>query len=168
MPNASYDPRNWFWVVGGDTSRFWSSTGVYVKELPPGFYPSVQAAVDADSDAGVRQVATRIASEAELNDVLRPYGLMLPAPTQADYSQAIQAHIDGVARSRNYADGVALTSYTVSTIPAWAAEAQVFAAWRDAVWAYAYGELAKVIDGERAQPTIDVLIAELPAMVWPA
>lgn len=166
---SAYDPRNWFWTVGGDTSRFWSSAaGAYVTELPPGFYPSVQAAVDADSDAGVRQVATRIASEAELNDVLRSYGLTLPAPTQADYSQAIQAHIDGVARSRNYADGVALASYTVSTIPAWAAEAQAFAAWRDAVWAYAYGELAKVMAGERAKPTIDVLIAELPAMVWPA
>ena len=146
----AYSPFDWFWIVDGDDSRAWSSAaGAYV----------------ADYDAAR---VTRIVSEAELNDVLRPYGLTLPAPTQADYSQAIQAYIDGVARARNYADGVALASYTVSTIPAWAAEAQVFAAWRDAVWAYAYGELAKVIDGERAQPTIDVLIAELPAMVWPA
>ena len=146
----AYSPFDSFWIVDGDDSRAWSSAaGAYV----------------ADYDAAR---VTRIVSEAELNDVLRPYGLTLPAPTQADYSQAIQAHIDGVARSRNYADGVVLASYTVSTIPAWAAEAQVFAAWRDAVWAYAYGELAKVMAGERAQPTIGVLIAELPAMVWPA
>ncbi|SDA39021.1 hypothetical protein [Mesorhizobium qingshengii] len=52
MPD--YDPSNWFWVVAGNESRFWSSsTGAYVDALPEG--------------AGV----TRIASEDELWDVLR-------------------------------------------------------------------------------------------------
>lgn len=144
----AYSPFDWFWIVAGDDSRAWSSAaGAYV----------------ADYDAAL---VTRIVSEAELNDVLRPYGLMLPAPTQADYSQAIQAHIDGVARSRNYADGVALTSYTVSTIPAWAAEAQAFAAWRDAVWASAYTTLASVLAGQQPQPTMSELIGSLPEIAW--
>ncbi|MER9170904.1 hypothetical protein NKI12_26835 [Mesorhizobium australicum] len=56
-----YDPFNWFWIVGGDESRCWSSaTRAYVDTLP--------------ADAGV----TRIASEDELADVLAAYGL--PGP----------------------------------------------------------------------------------------
>ena len=48
-----YDPNDWYWIVGGDENRFWSSaTKAYVDTLP--------------NDAGV----TRIASEAELWDVL--------------------------------------------------------------------------------------------------
>ncbi len=147
---SAYSPFDWFWVVAGDESRAWSSAaGAYV----------------ADYDAAR---VTRIVSEAELNDVLRPYGLTLPAPTQADYSQAIQVQLDTVARSHDFDSGLAAATYVTSANPAYAADAQAFVAWRDAVWAYAYAELAKVMAGERAQPTIDVLIAELPAMVWPA
>lgn len=59
---ATYDPLDWHWIVAGDESRYWSSAaGAYVASLP--------------DDAGV----TRIASEAELTDVLRPYGLRGPA-----------------------------------------------------------------------------------------
>ncbi|MER9762426.1 hypothetical protein [Mesorhizobium sp. M0138] len=54
-------PSKWFWIVGGDESRFWSSAAAaYVDALPGG--------------AGV----TRIASEAELTDVLAAYEL--PGP----------------------------------------------------------------------------------------
>ncbi|MER9188637.1 hypothetical protein [Mesorhizobium australicum] len=56
-----YNPFNWFWIVGGDEGRFWSSAeGAYVDALPDG--------------AG----GTRIASEDELNNVLAAYGL--PGP----------------------------------------------------------------------------------------
>lgn len=90
-----------------------------------------------------------------------------PAPTQDDYKDAVQAHIDAVARSRNYSDGVSLASYVASTVSGWAAEAQTFVAWRDSVWAYAYGELEKVVMGVRQQPSVAELIAELPAIAWP-
>lgn len=61
-----FNPHNWFWIIGGDESRFWSSAaGAYVEVLP--------------EDAGV----TRIASEAELNDVLAVYGLPGPLVTVA-------------------------------------------------------------------------------------
>ncbi|MER9911715.1 hypothetical protein NKJ71_13885 [Mesorhizobium sp. M0050] len=50
----NYDPSKWFWIVGGDESRFWSSAAAaYVDALPGG--------------AGV----TRITSEDELWDVMR-------------------------------------------------------------------------------------------------
>lgn len=56
----AYTPHDWFWIVGGDESRAWSSAvGGYVAGYPT-------------------DRLTRIASEAELNDVLKPYGLALP------------------------------------------------------------------------------------------
>jgi hypothetical protein len=145
----AFDPANWFWIIGDDESKAWSSAaGAYATEWD-------------------ETRLTRIASKEELSNVLRPYGLTLPAPTDADYSVAIQAVIDAVARSKNYADGVSLASYASSTNETWAAEATTFIAWRDSVWAYAYGELAKVQSGRRAQPTVTVIVGELPEMVWP-
>lgn len=87
--------------------------------------------------------------------------------TLKDYSAAVQGHVDMTAASRGYADGVAIAGYALSTVPAWAAEAQAFLAWRDAVWVYAYTELAKVQSGQRSVPTIAELIAELPTIRYP-
>jgi hypothetical protein len=146
----TFNPNEWFWIVGSDETRAWSSeAGAYVSDWNA-------------------ERTTRIGNELELNDVMRPYGLTLPAPTQTDYAAAVQAHIDGTARSKGYADGFALASYVNSTIAAWAAEAAAFVTWRDQVWVYAYTELAKVQAGQRPQPTIENLIAELPAITWPA
>jgi len=88
-------------------------------------------------------------------------------PTLADYENTIQALVDTTATEKMFRDGVTLASYVASTNPQWAAEAQAFVAWRDAVWAYAYAELAKVQAGERAQPTPEDFLTELPAIVWP-
>ena len=61
-----YTPHNWFWIVGGDTSRAWSSTEQsYVTNYPA-------------------NKVTRIASEDELSDVLRTYGLRGPSVISAD------------------------------------------------------------------------------------
>lgn len=56
-----YDPRNWYWIVGGDETRAYSSAaGDYV--------PSANATFTAWKAAG--GVPTRIASEEELAEVL--------------------------------------------------------------------------------------------------
>lgn len=91
-----------------------------------------------------------------------------PPPAIADYRYAIQAHIDATARERNYDSGVTCASYVNSTNATWAAEATAFTAWRDAVWAYAYAELEKVVNEERPQPTVEDFLAELPAFTWPS
>lgn len=91
-----------------------------------------------------------------------------PAPTQDDYTFAIQAVVDQSARAKNYTDGVSLASYDASTVPVWATEAATFIAWRDAVWTYAYAEMAKVLGGQRQQPTVAELLSELPQIQWPA
>ena len=65
MIDFEYSPRSWFWVVGGDESRAWSSAaGAYVVD-----YPAAQA--------------TRIANEIELYDVLAKAGLAHKAPQRA-------------------------------------------------------------------------------------
>lgn len=89
------------------------------------------------------------------------------ADAMAVYEDAIQLHVDAKPRERNFRDGVTLASYAASTNALWQAQALAFIAWRDAVWMYAYGELAKVLAGERPQPTVDDFIAELPALTWP-
>ncbi|AZO82181.1 hypothetical protein B5U98_08015 [Bosea sp. Tri-39] len=98
-------------------------------------------------------------------------GLEPPPPepelTVEHYRRAIQAHVDATAQARNYDSGLICASYLDSTNPAWAAEAAALVAWRDAVWVYAYAELAKVEGGEREQPTVAEIVAELPAISWP-
>lgn len=97
-------------------------------------------------------------------NTIRAYELQ--TPTEDDYRLAIQTLIDSHAQSRRYDSGNSLATYATSTIPQWAAEATAFVAWRDAVWAYAYAEMGKVLGAEREQPTVPELLAELPEMVW--
>lgn len=84
------------------------------------------------------------------------------------FAVKIQDHVDEVAAQRGYANGFALAGYATSTVSAWASEAQTFIAWRDAVWVYAYAELARVQAGQRELPTIAELIAELAPINWPS
>lgn len=91
-----------------------------------------------------------------------------PPTTAAAYGRAIQAYVDATARAREYNDGVTCASYIASTIPGWAADAAAFVSWRDLVWDYAYTQLRLVQAGQRAQPTVAELIAELPTISWPS
>lgn len=144
-----YTPLDWYWVVAGDMSRAWSSaSGCYVTNYPP-------------------DRLTRITSEAELNDVLRPYGLALPAPSVDDYKLAIQAHIDAVARAKDYDSGVSLAGYKGSLVEAYDDDADAFTTWRDPLWLTVFGILADVQSGAIPQPTIPELIEMLPAPPWP-
>lgn len=93
--------------------------------------------------------------------------LPVAAKTVEDFRRAIQGQIDACARDRSYDSGITCASYAGSTNPVWAAEAAAFIAWRDAVWAYAYAELAKVQAGQREAPTVEAFLAELPALSWP-
>jgi hypothetical protein len=90
-----------------------------------------------------------------------------PSPTITDYENAIQNLVDETAREKQFRDGVTLASYIGSTKPKWAAEAQAFVAWRDNVWFYAYGELAKVRAGQRPQPTVEQFLTEIAPIAWP-
>jgi hypothetical protein len=90
-----------------------------------------------------------------------------PAPAEIDYATAMKQHLDTVAQSRRYDNAISLALHTSSSIPAWAAEAAAFVSWRDAVWSYAYEQLAAVQSGQAPAPTVSGFIASLPAIQWP-
>lgn len=66
---TEYAPHDWYWIVAGDESRVWSSKA-------SAYVPVSDATFQAWLDRG--GIPTRIASEQELADVLRPYGLFGP------------------------------------------------------------------------------------------
>ena len=93
MNNIEYSPRNWFWVVGGDESRAWSSaTGTYVIDYPAG-------------------QTTRIANEIELYDVLAKAGLAHKAPQRAFSATEVRGALVTIdaAATGEAADAIALT-----------------------------------------------------------
>jgi len=89
------------------------------------------------------------------------------AALQAQYSAAIQAHLDAKARERQY-DGIQTAiTYRGDPNPQFSAEGEALFAWRSVVWTYSTAELVKVLAGERAQPSVEEFMAELPAFQWP-
>ena len=100
-------------------------------------------------------------------ELVSPAPYAPPPPALSDYSAAIDAHVEAVARGRGYSGAAHMASYVASTVPAWAAEARAFVAWRDAVWLDAMGELSKVQAGEIAPPGVTDLVAGLPVIQWP-
>nr|WP_321482370.1 hypothetical protein [uncultured Cohaesibacter sp.] len=89
-------------------------------------------------------------------------------PTQEEYTKAIQAMLDNAAIARRYDSAATMATYTNSTNGAWSAEATAMIAWRDAVWLYAYQQLDLVQSGDREQPSVGELLAELPLPNWAA
>jgi hypothetical protein len=73
-----FQPERWFWHVAGST--YWSS----------------EAAAYVDASAVDQQRLTRIASEVELDEVLRGYGLASPLITVADVKTEAQRRIIGL------------------------------------------------------------------------
>jgi hypothetical protein len=85
----------------------------------------------------------------------------------AEVTAALEVHVDAVARQRQYTGAVSAASYTASTNPVWAAEAAAFVAWRDALWAWALGQLAAFQSGAPVPSDINAFIASAPAIIWP-
>ena len=93
---------------------------------------------------------------------------VLPVLAEADYSDAIQAHLDAKARERQYDSMLTAVTYLASTNAQFAAEATALRDWRDDVWTYGTAQLALVLAGARVAPSIAEFLEELPAFAWPA
>ncbi|HTO32075.1 MAG TPA: hypothetical protein VL202_12975 [Pararhizobium sp.] len=85
----------------------------------------------------------------------------------AEYTAAIQAHLEAKAAERDYDSIQSAVSYRGDPNGQFAAEAEALFVWRSAVWTYATAELDKVTTGQRTQPGIEEFVGELPAFVWP-
>jgi hypothetical protein len=80
---------------------------------------------------------------------------------------SVQLHMDLKAHERNYDNLLTLCTYATSTNPKFSSEGQAAVEWRDGVWARCYEVMADVMEGRRAIPTREELIAELPVFEWP-
>jgi hypothetical protein len=94
-----------------------------------------------------------------------------PPPTAeqiiAQYTAAVQKHLDSFAQTRGYDNIMSAATYATSTVPKFKAEGQYAVEARDATWAKCYEVLAAVEAGTRPMPTLDELLAELPVLKWP-
>lgn len=91
-------------------------------------------------------------------------------PTEEELQQyfedAIEAYMDSVVQTRNYKNIHTAASYVNSTNEKFAKEGAACNKWRDDVWDKCYAILAEVKAGERAVPTLEEIIAELPVLEW--
>lgn len=99
--------------------------------------------------------------------------VVIPESTQEEIEQQIQAQLtntvqhflDAKAQELNYDNCLSVCSYIDTGVAKFDAEGRAFRAWRSAVWAKGYEILAQVQVGERAIPTEEELLAELPELV---
>lgn len=118
--------------------------------------------IDKDGNiySGDCRVGDREATEQEIFSYLKTMAAR-------DYSLAIQNKLDSFARTRNYDGILSAATYATSSVLKFKAEGQYAVGARDATWAKCYEILAEVEGGTRPMPTLEELMAELPALVWP-
>lgn len=101
----------------------------------------------------------------------RPVLVDPPPPTAeqivAQYTAAVQKHLDDFARTLVYDGIMSACTYATSTVPKFKAEGQYAVEARDATWVKCYEVLAAVEAGSRPMPTLEELLTELPVLTWP-
>jgi hypothetical protein len=146
--------------------------------ITPGFWPREKAGVwvDVEDHRGeegyVNGKATTIK---ELGPCPDGWSATPPPPTREEkrdamqkaYAEAIQAHLDAFAQTRNYDNIMSAATYAASTVPKFKAEGQYAVEIRDATWAKGYEILDAVFSGQRPMPTVEEVIAEMPPLEWP-
>lgn len=90
-----------------------------------------------------------------------------PQALQEAVVDAVQLRLDDFARTRAYDGILSACSYAASTVPQFKAEGDYCVQARDAHWSTCYQLLAEVQAGLRAVPTLDEVLAALPALQWP-
>lgn len=84
-------------------------------------------------------------------------------PTEKDYGDAVQAHLDAWATAQGYDSIAAMVSYADDPNPQFAAEGRAAVDWRSAVWTH----VAQRGGFHTPPPSIEEFIAGLPAPAWP-
>lgn len=153
---------------------------MFASKSTGGFYnPSIHSAMPFDAVEITDDEHTTLLAGQSAGEVIGwdddgyPY-LSYPAPPTAEQvttslTAAIQAHMDEQARACGYDDIKSAVTYADEpAVPKFQAEGLVFREWRSLCWAHCYAAMAAVHLGERAIPTAEELIAELPPLVLPA
>jgi len=87
-----------------------------------------------------------------------------PAAYKSIAVDAVQMRLDAHAQALGYDSILSAVSYRDSAVVSFRDEGLAFSAWRDACWEHCYSGLADVQAGLRELPTIDELLAGLPAL----
>ena len=99
----------------------------------------------------------------------RPILLDPPPPTTeqiiASLTADVQAHMDAAAQALGYDDIKSAVTYADEpAVRKFQEEGIAFRAWRSLCWEHCYAVLNAVQSGEREQPLLEELIAELPSL----
>ena len=103
----------------------------------------------------------------------RPY-LAAPPPLTEEqetrlYEMAAQLHMDTAAHEHGYDNIATAVSYADEpAVTKFQREGKAFREWRSLVWAFCYDMLAKYKAGAIEKPTVEQLVAALPALVIPS
>lgn len=84
-------------------------------------------------------------------------------PTMRDYRDAIEKYLNEEAQKRHY-DSIITAALRAGYPGPFHVEGVKFATWMDACWAKSFEIQALVLAGQRAQPTVAELLAEMPAL----
>ena len=83
--------------------------------------------------------------------------------------RATQSHMDAAAREHGYDNIATAASYADEpAVTKFQREGKAFREWRSMVWALCYDMLAKYKAGAIEKPTVEQLVAALPALVIPS
>ncbi|MFM9926892.1 hypothetical protein VLK31_28170 [Variovorax sp. H27-G14] len=141
-----------------------------IKLIETGEVMNVAAFYDLHPGVGFAQPIT--------DEVLADFGAHVYTPpvivppivvrplTMADVQKAVQERLDEFARTRNYDSILSACTYVTSAVPKFKAEGEAAIQARDAAWHACYGILTEVQGGARPMPTLDEVLAELPALLW--
>jgi len=104
-------------------------------------------------------------SASELAEAIAEQEVEYNKAVQSSYVKAVDEHLDAKAREYNYDDvKTAVTYADEPSVASFQTEGQAFRAWRSLVYAHMYTEFSKIEAGIRTMPTIEEMIAELPAL----
>lgn len=81
--------------------------------------------------------------------------------------QALQSHIDGVARGLGFTDGNSVMLYAGFNNP-FRALAEAFGAWEAGIWVLANEQMSLVKAGKKAMPSLTEAVGMIPAFVPPS
>ena len=147
-----------------------STNGFYTQEIHGDNIPADAVEITVEEHQALiegQSLGKRIVADESGRPILQDPPPPTPEQIIAQYTAAVQKHLDDFARTRGYDGIMSAATYATSTVPKFKAEGQYCVEARDATWAKCYEVLAAVEAGSRPMPTLDELLAELPVLTWP-
>ena len=123
--------------------------------------------VTPEFDSYLQEFSGEITFDHENRTFIREVVNKNPAVIKQALINSIQSYLDIEAQAHFYDGILSLCSYATSANPKFGPEGQAGVIWRDACWAKGYEVLNDCEAGTREIPTVDELLAEMPAMEWP-